>query len=162
MYSSLHCRCFFNFSPQYGYGSRGVRTGVHRPTLPLFFYFSPQYEYGSRGLRPGVQRPTLPLFSILDPCTGTGRGVYDLTYSSLHYRCFSILDPSTGTGREVYDLAYSGLHYLTQRVEFWRQQKPMYARSSTKPRKPGLLSLPGKGKMTKLVMVELHKIDRGK
>ncbi|XP_076455502.1 outer dynein arm-docking complex subunit 4-like [Babylonia areolata] len=37
-------------------------------------------------------------------------------------------DSSTKTGKTIYDLADEGLSYLDTRTDFWRQQKPMYAR----------------------------------
>ncbi|KAK7092323.1 outer dynein arm-docking complex subunit 4-like [Littorina saxatilis] len=37
-------------------------------------------------------------------------------------------DDQTKTGKIIYDLAEEGLTYLDTRTDFWRQQKPMYAR----------------------------------
>lgn len=34
----------------------------------------------------------------------------------------------TSGGMSIYDLVTSGISYLDTRTEFWRQQKPMYAR----------------------------------
>ncbi|CAH1774091.1 unnamed protein product [Owenia fusiformis] len=41
-------------------------------------------------------------------------------------------DPSTTSGNTIYDLVCEGLKYLDTRTEFWRQQKPMYARKLEK------------------------------
>lgn len=35
---------------------------------------------------------------------------------------------NTKTGDAIYDLANKGLEFLDTRTEFWRQQKPIYAR----------------------------------
>ena len=37
-------------------------------------------------------------------------------------------DSGTKTGKTIFDLAEEGLSYLDTRTDFWRQQKPMYAR----------------------------------
>jgi hypothetical protein len=41
-------------------------------------------------------------------------------------------DPSLGLGKNqsVKKLAETGIKYLDKRTEFWRQQKPMYARKN--------------------------------
>jgi len=42
-------------------------------------------------------------------------------------------DPNTDSGRSIYELVSEGLLYLDTRTEFWRQQKPMYARRREYP-----------------------------
>ena len=37
-------------------------------------------------------------------------------------------DTNSKTGKTILDLAEEGLSYLDTRTDFWRQQKPMYAR----------------------------------
>ena len=37
-------------------------------------------------------------------------------------------DTSSTAGRSIYELVWDGLSYLDTRTEFWRQQKPLYAR----------------------------------
>jgi hypothetical protein len=36
--------------------------------------------------------------------------------------------PNTKTGNAIWSLANNGLDFLDSRTEFWRQQKPIYAR----------------------------------
>lgn len=43
---------------------------------------------------------------------------------------------NTKTGEAIYSLANKGLDFLDSRTEFWRQQKPIYARRSIIPNKP--------------------------
>ncbi|XP_063954060.1 outer dynein arm-docking complex subunit 4-like isoform X4 [Lytechinus pictus] len=43
----------------------------------------------------------------------------------------------TDSGNRIYDLVNEGLQYLDTRTEFWRQQKPMYARKREKEEAKG-------------------------
>ena len=46
---------------------------------------------------------------------------------------------NTKTGDAIYSLANNGLDFLDSRTEFWRQQKPIYARKRkewVRPAKP--------------------------
>ena len=38
--------------------------------------------------------------------------------------------PNTKTGDAIWSLANNGLDFLDSRTEFWRQQKPIYARKA--------------------------------
>ena len=76
-----------------------------------------------------------------------------------------------GGDRSLYTTVDEALGYLDARTEFWRQQKPMYARkrerelkkyrpAPTRPRSKGT-SGPG-GDHTKYVLKALEDIDSGK
>ena len=41
---------------------------------------------------------------------------------------FLFTEEKSPSGAAVHGLAYDGIMYLDKRTEFWRQQKPMYAR----------------------------------
>ena len=62
--------------------------------------------------------------------------------------------------RPVYELVQGGLSYLETRTEFWRQQKPLYARKGNKDAKTR-----GKKKtkpsVGKYVLKQLEEIDQG-
>jgi len=67
-------------------------------------------------------------------------------------------DPNTDSGRSIYELVSEGLHYLDTRTEFWRQQKPMYARrreypTSNRDRQGNKIS------PNQYIISELEKID---
>jgi hypothetical protein len=59
----------------------------------------------------------------------------------------------TKSGDAIYRLASDGIDYLDSRTEFWRQQKPLYARS--KPHKKP----EGESEIQKYVRHELEAID---
>ncbi|XP_070570630.1 outer dynein arm-docking complex subunit 4-like isoform X2 [Ptychodera flava] len=66
----------------------------------------------------------------------------------------------TESGKAIYDLVSDGLNYLDTRTEFWRQQKPMYARKRDKQEAKGR----GKDKQkpadpAKYVLSKLEEID---
>ena len=73
--------------------------------------------------------------------------------------------------REISALVQEGLSYLDSRTEFWRQQKPMYARKREKElkkwnRSPTRPISPFKGSRevtdyTKFVFKSLEEIDNG-
>lgn len=46
----------------------------------------------------------------------------------INISCSTDLVKGTSGGMTIYDLVTSGINYLDTRTEFWRQQKPMYAR----------------------------------
>lgn len=61
----------------------------------------------------------------------------------------------------MYELVQGGLTYLDTRTEFWRQQKPLYARRKDTGKKPS-----GKKKKTKVsqgkyVLKQLEEVDQG-
>ena len=65
------------------------------------------------------------------------------------------------SNKPVYELVQSGLTYLDTRTEFWRQQRPLYAR-----KKDNGKSSPKKKKATqslgKQILKQLEDIDQGK
>ncbi|XP_041371990.1 outer dynein arm-docking complex subunit 4-like [Gigantopelta aegis] len=68
-------------------------------------------------------------------------------------------DNSTNTGRTIYDLVESGLLYLDTRTDFWRQQKPMYARKYESMRQRRNHSGAKGASPNDYIMNELEKID---
>lgn len=66
-------------------------------------------------------------------------------------------DRKSGSGQTVYDLAHDGISYLDNRTEFWRQQKPMYARKRDRVQRRG--SKDNKKSPNEFVVKELEKID---
>lgn len=74
-------------------------------------------------------------------------------------RLMNETDKSTDTGKNIYNLVCDGLRYLDTRTEFWRQQKPMYAR---RKERRGPLAKP-KGDQGssahQYVIKELHKLE---
>ncbi|XP_002739664.1 outer dynein arm-docking complex subunit 4-like [Saccoglossus kowalevskii] len=71
-----------------------------------------------------------------------------------------LTNQDTESGQKIYDLVNDGLHYLDTRTDFWRQQKPMYARKRDKEE--------GKGKSkdkqkpsnpTSYVLKKLDEVD---
>lgn len=69
----------------------------------------------------------------------------------------------TESGNTIYDLVSEGIDYLDTRTEFWRQQKPMYARKREKSdigkqgRKDGKKPVDP----TKYILKNLEEIDAG-
>lgn len=54
---------------------------------------------------------------------------FNLFISSFFFVIFHILtDPKSEMGKSIATLVHDGLSYLDTRSDFWRQQKPMYAR----------------------------------
>ncbi|XP_077997219.1 outer dynein arm-docking complex subunit 4-like isoform X2 [Glandiceps talaboti] len=71
-----------------------------------------------------------------------------------------LTNQDTDSGKAIYDLVTDGLNYLDTRTEFWRQQKPMYARKRDKEEAKGK----GKDKQkpsdpAKYVLKQLEDID---
>lgn len=66
---------------------------------------------------------------------------------------------SKNNNNQIYDLVMGGLNYLESRTEFWRQQKPLYARKKErpKPKKPAQKSKPAD--ITKFILRSLEEID---
>lgn len=58
-----------------------------------------------------------------------------------------------------YDLVQDGLNYLDTRIDFWRQQEPLYARKNKKlpPKKPAQQQKPAD--TTKYILRSLEEID---
>lgn len=64
------------------------------------------------------------------------------------------------SSKPIYDLVQDGLNYLDTRIDFWRQQEPLYARKNKKipPRKPAQKQLPAD--TTKFILRSLEEIDQ--
>jgi len=62
----------------------------------------------------------------------------------------------SNVNQPIYELVQSGINYLDTRTEFWRQQKPLYARQKDKVSK----KRKGKPSMAKYVLKELEEIDQ--
>lgn len=64
------------------------------------------------------------------------------------------------SSKPIYDLVQDGLSYLDTRIEFWRQQEPLYARKNKKlpPRKPPQRQL--SADTTKFILRSLEEIDQ--
>ncbi|XP_064643391.1 outer dynein arm-docking complex subunit 4-like isoform X2 [Lineus longissimus] len=67
-------------------------------------------------------------------------------------------DPMSKSGGVIYDLVSEGLQYLDTRTEFWRQQKPMYARKRERKEQRNQQKHK-KGSPNQYVIDELEKID---
>ena len=71
------------------------------------------------------------------------------------------LDTSSSAGRSIYELVWDGLAYLDTRTEFWRQQKPLYARKrDTIVRNRAAGDVRGESPQNQIIK-ELEKIDEG-
>lgn len=70
------------------------------------------------------------------------------------------LDPYTESGRSIFELVNDGLKYLDTRTDFWRQQKPMYARKRDKIQRKKMTA--GDENLKTYVVKELEKIDESK
>ena len=69
----------------------------------------------------------------------------------------------TESGNHIYELVNQGIDYLDTRTEFWRQQKPMYARKREKEVAKGQQDK-NKSKPSdpaKYVLKNLEEIDAG-
>ena len=78
--------------------------------------------------------------------------------SMAFYTCF--LDFIHGKSANYYQiLVQEGLTYLDTRIEFWRQQEPLYARKNKKlpPKKPAQKQKPAD--TTKFILRSLEEID---
>lgn len=80
--------------------------------------------------------------------------------------CTFDTDPNTPVGKTISGLVSQGLNYLDTRTDFWRQQKPMYARKHEKQmmrrenRSEG--SNTAKLSPNDYIIRELERIDQGK
>ncbi len=68
-------------------------------------------------------------------------------------------DPRSSTGENIHSLVCDGLRYLDTRTEFWRQQKPMYARHNEKRSKSSLSGKCDKSDPERFVFTEFEKIQ---
>lgn len=69
-------------------------------------------------------------------------------------------------GVSIYDLVTSGINYLDTRTDFWRQQKPMYARKRDRQLMQQKWSNrkadQAKRDPTKFILRNLDEIDKGR
>ena len=61
----------------------------------------------------------------------------------------------------IYELVQGGIDYLDTRTEFWRQQKPLYARKKEKDKR-SVEKKKKKPSVAKYVLTQLEDIDQGK
>lgn len=78
------------------------------------------------------------------------------------YLFYFISDPNTESGRNIFELVCEGLQYLDTRTDFWRQQKPMYARKRDKKLHRDRAASSNKSPPNEYIIKELEKIDEGK
>lgn len=78
------------------------------------------------------------------------------------YLSFSVSDPQSEMGKTISTLVTEGLSYLDTRSDFWRQQKPMYARRRDRlmQRKRREVSS-SKLAPNEYILKELERIDQG-
>lgn len=67
----------------------------------------------------------------------------------------------TKTSSAIHELALNGLIYLDTRTDFWRQQKPMYARKRDKDLQQAKISKKTSDP-AKYTLKKLREIDEGK
>lgn len=64
------------------------------------------------------------------------------------------------SNKPVYELVQSGLTYLDTRTEFWRQQRPLYARKKEKG-KPNPKRKKATQSLEKQILKQLEDVDQG-
>ena len=77
---------------------------------------------------------------------------------TFYYLC---LDQHSPTGQNIYELVHAGLQYLDTRTDFWRQQKPMYARKRDRVIQRHIGAKDSKTTPNQYIIRELEKIDEG-
>ena len=98
-----------------------------------------------------MQNPALSCYTYMEAETW-------LTYEESW--TFFFLDFIHGNStNNYYDLVQDGLNYLDTRIDFWRQQEPLYARKNKKlpPKKPAQQQKPAD--TTKYILRSLEEID---
>ncbi|XP_071481076.1 outer dynein arm-docking complex subunit 4-like [Diadema antillarum] len=86
------------------------------------------------------KRPTKPEQTDAEKKTAKqllGELYADKEYLDMLLRDDDLTRADTDSGNRIYDLVNEGLQYLDTRTEFWRQQKPMYARKREKEEAKG-------------------------
>lgn len=85
----------------------------------------------------------------------------DKVYLDKLLRDDDLTNPDTDSGNRIYDLVNQGIEYLDTRTEFWRQQKPMYARKREKDEAKGQREKSSKKPQdpAKYVLKNLEEID---
>ncbi|KAJ8307020.1 hypothetical protein KUTeg_015104 [Tegillarca granosa] len=91
--------------------------------------------FGSYGGRPAQQQPTGRLLRTINMARSPGnektiKQLLGELYGDRTYleRLLKETDPQSDMGKTISNLVAEGLSYLDTRTDFWRQQKPMYAR----------------------------------
>ena len=85
------------------------------------------------------------------------------TFSNYIHVYTVLADANTDMGKMISNLVTEGLSYLDTRSDFWRQQKPMYARRHERlkqRRRPDVSS--SKLSPNDYIIKELERIDQGK
>ena len=85
-------------------------------------------------------------------------------HSSLSILLTDLTGHKNETSRDIKDKVCDGLEYLYSRADFWRQQKPMYARKRDKERQMRAMrrgDLKAKGSMARILR-NLEEIDEGR
>ncbi|XP_072032097.1 outer dynein arm-docking complex subunit 4-like isoform X3 [Amphiura filiformis] len=85
----------------------------------------------------------------------------DKVYLDKLLRDEDLTNADTDSGNRIYDLVNQGIEYLDTRTEFWRQQKPMYARKREKDEARGQREKSSKKPHdpAKYVLKNLEEID---
>lgn len=68
-------------------------------------------------------------------------------------------EKKTKTSQEIHNLALNGLLYLDTRTDFWRQQKPMYARKRDRELQQAKMAKKGNTDPVKFTLRKLREID---
>lgn len=71
-------------------------------------------------------------------------------------------EKKTKTSQAIHNLALHGLLYLDTRTDFWRQQKPMYARKRDRALQQAKISKKGNADPAKYTLMKLREIDECK
>lgn len=68
-------------------------------------------------------------------------------------------EKKTKTSEAIHSLAMNGLLYLDTRTDFWRQQKPMYARKRDRELQQAKMAKKGNADPVKFTLMKLREID---
>lgn len=68
-------------------------------------------------------------------------------------------EKKTKTSKAIHGLALNGLLYLDTRTDFWRQQKPMYARKRDREMQQAQIAKKGNANPGKFTLAKLREID---
>ena len=73
-----------------------------------------------------------------------------------------VVGRNTRSGTKIREMCIDGINYLDTRTEFWRQQKPMYARNRDRDLRNKRAASRGAGTSSKFVLKSLEEIDEGR
>ena len=82
-------------------------------------------------------------------------------YYKVVINCCDLPDPHSEMGKTISVLVSEGLSYLDTRSDFWRQQKPMYARRHERLQQRRRRGGPDKGAPNDYIIKELERIEDG-